>query len=321
MDNKKTLHAFKKDFKHENACLRHILDIRVPDKKCLTLNCPGRTDVDYIRCGKKRAFYCRQCFKRYHPCVDTFLEFIKIDLDEAFQIIYQMLSNRNGISSNEIYRNYAPSYPTAHSFPIKIGNAMGVCLTDKFEKCNSEVDESWVNTSTKGLGKAFKMNKDVEKEQNKRGKGSYTQTPVLCIVTRNGACKLFQLQAVDSKNIINLILDNVSTTCNIYTDENAIYNELTEHGYNHQTVKHGTPKNRQWTNGPASTNSCENIFSQLKKLLEGTHRYISEDNLQSICNLVAFKHTYRSETDYGFSKLFDRMPPLSLSYASFKNVA
>lgn len=306
MNTKISLKSFRKVFKTENDCLQVLLNIRIPDKKCLTKDCPGRTDRDFRRCKEKRAYFCRICFKRFHPCVDSCFEKIKFEIPDAFEILFRMLFCRDGITPGEISREfgYAPTscYYLTHKLMQGVIPSLGFKLRGSLEG-----DETFGNTSTKGLG---------PHEINPRGKGSFIKTPILGLIERNGRCKLFTLIATDRNTIIPLIREHVEEGSTIYTDENSVYSILPKLNYKHEYVKHKA-RPREWTKGSASTNSAENLFSNLKRMIEGTHRYVTEPELQNYCNLIAFKHSFREDIDYGFSRILNSLPPLSSRYQSF----
>ncbi len=307
MINYLTTKDFAKYYGTENKSLKALLDFRRNGvDKCFNPDCTGLIDKYYELRKDKPAFICRRCIRSIHPMVGTFLEGSHLKLDEIFQIIFTMLYSRNGVAANEIRRMYGYSSRTVFKLYKKIREAMGQCLD--FELCNSavEIDESYISTGTKGMGR---------KHQFRKGRGSEKHTSILAIVERKGAVKLIVIPSTNAESIIGRIRETVNTSSLIYTDSWPAYESLKKFGYNHSTVNHSI----EFVNGSASTNTAENIFSNFKRLNIGTHRNISERFLQGYLYESAFRHTYRFEPDYGFATLLQRLPPLGDHYRKLFN--
>jgi transposase-like protein len=299
-----TLKNFKKQFGTESACRKELLEYRKPESgKCINPKCLGTIEKYYKPLSKRKAFNCSRCLHHFYPMVDTIFDHSHVELNDWFEIIFLNLSNRNGMSANEIHRNYGYSYPTALRMQHAIRQLMGDCLDFDLQNTVVEVDESYVKTGTKGLNRHYKFG---------TGRGSERHTSILTITERHGVAKLFVIDATDAENILPIILEHIPKSTIIYTDSFPVYRKLSsnEYGYRHAMVNHDL----EFVNDSASTNSAENVFSNFKRIITGTYRNVSENKLQLYLWESAFKHSYRNEADYGFENLLKAMPSLADSY-------
>ena len=94
MKNKVSMKSMKKQmFSSPAACLHTLMNYRTSKgDKCLNPECDGIIEKDYFKMNTKRAFYCRQCFQKFFPCVDSLFHGMHIDIEEAFEIIFLLLS-------------------------------------------------------------------------------------------------------------------------------------------------------------------------------------------------------------------------------------
>lgn len=301
-----TINDFKRRFGTKSACLEYLLKQRMsPDGQCFNPKCNAAIDDYYHLLKGKTAFICSRCLGHFHPMVNSIFDHSHIPINIWFEIIYKILYSRNGISAFEIHRTHGYSYTTVFRMLHAIREFMAECLDFELEGTVVEVDESYISTGNKGLGRHFRFH---------TGRGSEKHTSILAITERKGVAKLFIIPSTTATDILPVILENIPTTTIIYTDSWDAYNKLTELGYEHAMVNHSI----EFVNESASTNTSENVFSNLKKVIGATHRNVSEGKLQLYLNENAFRHSFRFESDYGFKKLMERLSPLS-EYYTFKS--
>ncbi len=80
----------------------------------------------------------------------------------------------------------------------------------------------------------------------------------------------------------------------LHTDESRAYRSVAPYFTAHRTVNHSEG---QYMHNGATTNPAENYFSQLKRLLDGTHHNVSRAHLQRYLNEFDFRHTTRKLDD------------------------
>ena len=73
-----------------------------------------------------------------------------------------------------------------------------------------------------------------------RGRGTLSteKPPILGLIQRGGEVVIHMLENVQQKTIQPIIKRFVAKGSTLYTDEYAIYNRVTEWGYDHHTVNH-----------------------------------------------------------------------------------
>src|SRR5262249_34238697 len=141
-------------------------------------------------------------------------------------------------------------------------------------------------------------------------------TPILSMVERNGRAKIYKVNGDDAENLLPKI-EEIPKSTQIYTDQWGAYNSLAEDGWKHQTVNHNSKdRKKRYVDGSASTNNTECVFSNLKGMIGGTYRNVSDSRLQLYLNEHSFRHSFRMEKDYGFEILMRSLIPLSEVYAS-----
>jgi transposase-like protein len=107
-----------------------------------------------------------------------------------------------------------------------------------------EVDEAYVVAGFKGqpLKVAQKGRKGRRRRlKGKPGRGTLDKErpPIFGIVQRSGQVIIKMLENVQQATIKPLIEQTIAFGTQVYTDEYAIYNRLSQWGYQHKSVCHG----------------------------------------------------------------------------------
>ncbi|MCW3084239.1 MAG: transposase [Bacteroidetes bacterium] len=299
-----TTQVFKKKYGTEEHCLKALLEFRMSeDRICFSPNCDAPIDRYYHRLRGKKAFICSKCLKHVYPMVDSIFDHTHVAINDWFEIMFKMVYSRNGISAKEIHRTYGFSYPTVFRVLNAIRQLMDECLDFEFANTVVEIDESYVPTGGKGMGRHFYMG---------RGRGNQRNTTILAIIERRGKCKMFVIPSADADTIIPIITANVPVSTTISTDTWGAYNKLKSLGYDHVMVNH---HKHEFTRENASTNSAENAFKNFKSMIEGTYRNVTQKTLPNYLSEFSFRHTFRYDYDYGFHELLKRLPSLTHTYS------
>lgn len=297
-----SLQSFKKQYGNEKACLHALLKYRISeDGQCFNPNCTANINKFYRPLNNRKSFLCASCLTHIYPMSQSIFDHTHVPITHWFEIMYKFCMSRNGISAKELHYQYGISYKTIFRMLHSIRELMSECLDFDFSNSHIEIDESFVSTGNKGLTRHYKF---------KRGRGCEKNATILCISERGGKAKLFIIEAADSATIIPIILENVPTSSLIFTDSWPAYNQLKSVGYTHEMVNHSV----EFVNGSASTNTCENIFSNFKRMFNGTYRNMSDGKLANYLSEFSFRHSHREEIDFGFEKLLQALPSLSLAY-------
>jgi len=309
MEKKITNEFQKKKYGTALKCRTALLNFRMgTERVCFNPRCKASIDKYYSPLPARKAFICRRCLGHFYPMAGSIFGNTHIDEVHLFEIAYLMLSSRNGIAAKEVERMYGYGYPAIHRLMHLIRSLMGQCLEWSFDNdAVLEIDESFVKTGNKGLGRHHHF---------KPGRGSEKHSTILVIAERVGKAKLYVIPSADAETIIPLLEEQIDKSSLLITDDWSAYNGLKARGYSHIQVNHNEkdPKFR-YKNGMASTNTAENIFSNLKRSIKGTYRSTSRQYLQYYLNEYAFRHSFRNEPDYGFSILMQNLGSLSEYYA------
>jgi transposase len=311
MEKKTSIEDHQKDYSTLLKCQLKLLDARKNDKgKCFNPRCPGGfVEKHYKPINNSNGILCKICLGHFHPTVSSPMEHSHIDLVHWFHIIYLMLASRNGISANEVTRHYNYGPSAIFYMMHKIRAWMGECIDFDFQNAVVEIDESYIKTHTKGLGRHHRF---------KHGRGSERNSNILVIKQRGAGVKLFPMSSSETDSILPIIRNEIHTDskCIIITDEWKAYHSLKDEGYVHFVVNHSEDVNKQlrYKNGIACTNNGENIFSIVKRSIKGSHINISEKYLPNYLNEIAFRITFKDEKDYGFEILLKKLMPLSEHY-------
>lgn len=307
-----TIQNFKKKYGSENDCLNALLRFRMnEDGLCFNPSCKSPIDKYYHRLRSRKAFICSRCLKHVYPMAGSIFDHSHIPIADWFLIVFKILYCRNGVSANELHREFGYSYRSIFRMLHQIRALMMDCMDFELANTVIEIDESYVLTGTKGLGKHYPFT---------RGRGSLRSTSILGIVERRGFAKFIVIPDTTAETIIPEITNNIPDTTLIFTDSWGAYKQLKKLGYKHAVVNHSKFEFVDYETS-ASTNTAEAAFSNLKRAVRGTWRQVTEGKLQNYLNEQAFRHSYRHETDYGFDILMKCFPPLSNVYGENKIAA
>jgi transposase len=248
-----TLSEFRRKYSTERACLKALLEFRMNETRlCFNHQCQAPIDRFYKPHKKRKAFLCARCLRHIFPMAGTMFDHTHVPLQNWFELIFQFLLSRNSVSAFEVCRTLGCSYPTAFRVMHAIRKQMLACLHFDLDNTVVEIDESYIKTGTKGLGRHYDFG---------RGRGSLHTTTILAIVERRGRAKMFVIPSAEASSILPIIKENVPKETIIYTDCWRAYSKLKDMGYKHMMVNHEV----SYVDGPASTNSCEGLFGIMKR--------------------------------------------------------
>jgi transposase-like protein len=109
-----TLHELMETFPTEDSCKQFLKDRRWPDGKIFCPRC-GNHKI-YTLAGRPWHWQCAKCSKsgyRFSVIAGTIFENTNYPLKTWFQVLWQMLNSKKGVSAMQIQRQIGSSYPTA----------------------------------------------------------------------------------------------------------------------------------------------------------------------------------------------------------------
>lgn len=258
------------EFPDNESCLKEILYRKYPNFIC---KC-GRTKLYRL---KNRPVYACACGFQLNPLVGTPMQNTKIPLTYWFYVIYVMSQTKSGVSAASIQRHLGVKYETAWRMMMKIREVMTdiVPLTGAIE-----ADETYMRAKPWRTVRPLAYN-------------GRAQT-VFGIIERGGRAKAFVIPTNSKYYLLKTLETNIDKPAVIYTDGYTAYQDLGKK-YNHKTIQHSKG---EYVNGEIHTNTIENLWSQIKRGLQGVYRVVHPEYLQH----------YLDEYTWRYSHRFDKSP-------------
>jgi transposase len=289
-----TIAQFFKQFPDDEACLRHLFEIRFGQG----FECPscGRASK-WFRIKAERAYSCQFCGHHLHPTVGTPFEQTRTPLQMWFYAIFLFTTTRNGVAAKELQRQIGVTYKTAWRMAHLIREHMAdvdgeAPLGGPFKTV--EVDETYIGGVEHGAGTGSKSNK----------------TAIMGMVERDGSLITKVIPNRRKSTLQHHVIENVKPYTEVHTDDFVSYSglELTKGRYWHKTVNHSAGE--YVTKSGVSTNSIEGFWSQLKRTISGTHIQVSGKHLWKYAKEAEYRFNRRDCGETMLSELLSTFGPL-----------
>jgi transposase-like protein len=279
--------SFLLNFNSEEACERHLIEIRFPDgMRCLRC---GSQNIGE-RLPTRRAYQCRDCRFFNRPTAGTLFHRTRTTLLQWFIAIFLMATDKRGLSALYLGEQIEVSYPTAWAMLQRMRRAMA--KRDAAYKLRGyvEIDEMFIGSPS---------------EATKRGRGT-EKTPVLVAVSytpikgKEEVTGFAKLQAVDSvteATVLKFVKAQVEPGSTIRTDGLSVYPVLERHGFKHD--QEPVKKRKAHLVLP----HVHTFISNLRAFVQGTHHGLSETHLQHYLD----EFCYRFNRRHRHGELFDRL--------------
>lgn len=244
--------------------------------------CPscGRAS-NWYRIEAERAYSCQWCGYHLHPTVGTPFEQTRTPLQLWFYAIHLFTTTRNGVAAKELERQLGVTYKTAWRMAGLIREHMakvddrhsGDRVGGYFHTV--EIDETFVGGAAEGKGRGYKGNKTI----------------VAGLLDRGGDIVTKVIPNVRKEILHGLVFDHVRSGSTINTDDAYGYHGLGKFGFRHVTVDHRAGEYAR-PDG-AGVNGVENFWSQLKRMINGTHIHVSAKHLWKYAKEAEFRFNLR----------------------------
>lgn len=265
-------------------------------------------------CGRRHAnhrsngrWQCAKCGKSFSVLQGTIFENTKVPLRKWFIAMYEIASNKKGVSSSQIARDINVTQKTAWFMLQKIRTLMKQDMNGQLSGI-VECDEMYHG------GKETNKH-ECRKQENTQGRSLKVKTPVF------GMCEC-KYEEVDGKRfantfvramvvrdtkqstIIPIITRNITKGTMVVTDELNIYNAI-PNVYDHRTVCH---KSKEFSKGNGiCTNHIEGFWGTMRRMVVGVYHKIGRVYLQHYVDEAVFRHNTRNCTNgERFQMLFSR---------------
>jgi len=293
----RSLLEFQREFSTEEACARHLREIRWPNG----FKCP--------RCGDEKAWFirtrkildCKGCRAKVSLTAGTIFHRTRTPLVKWYWLIYHMAMDKVGVSISEMQRVLAiRDYKTAWLMAHKVRKAMADRDAQYGLAGLIELDDSFFGP--KG---------------SKRGRGSERKSTVLCAVSlyrdRSGRERpgFAHMQVVDtaSAKAIEGFLDRLG--CGVTTpDGRQLMEAIRSDGwksYGKVAAEKAMTHYKVVLRDPKAAGKLlpwvHRVISNAKAVIRGAHRGVSEKHLQSYLSEVCYRFNRR----FWERELFDRL--------------
>jgi transposase-like protein len=285
MIKKYNINQFRKDYPDDDACLHKLFELRYSNLVCPKCD----SDKPFTRVKNRRSYQCPCCAFQLYPTAGTPFHNCKKPLTYWFYAIFLMTTTRNGVAAKELERLLNISYPTALRMAHQVKKLMGANNKEKLTGI-VEIDESYSG------GKFALMNKSRrQKHLAEDGTFMDNKTGIMGFVSRDGEVRTEVMN--DAKTFKERVRNHVAPEAIVVTDSHAGYVGLDAEYFKHEVINKlaGEYRREEW-----HTNTIEGFWSQLKRMLKGTHIHCQAKYLQLYADEAAFRYMNRKRQDEMF---------------------
>jgi len=236
-----------------------------------------------VCCNKPRQPY------RFSVTVGTIFDNTKYPLKTWFEVLWQMLNSKKGVSALQIQRQIGcKAYRTA--WP-------GICVIACVHPCTIPISVNlWVSSKWTKLSLAERTrNRHWDKKSHVTGGIGSGKVGVIGAISRKGNVVCQIIENTDAVTLNRFVRKAVSDKVDLVaTDEHGGYGYLETLGYHHESVNHSAG---EYVRGEVHTNNLENFWSLLKRGVIGTYHHVSKKYLPLYLAEFQFRHNNRKNAD------------------------
>jgi transposase-like protein len=267
-------------FADPTSCREYLVARRWPNG----VTCPRCGSADVLFLEKYNRWHCREKHKapQFTLKTGTIMEDSPIGLDKWMMAMWQIVNCKNGISSYEVHRAIGITQKSAWFLDHRIRFALHQGSFDNMMTGEVEADETFIG------GKARNMHKD-KRATKTTGTGGKDKTMVLGILERGGKVRTKVIDSRKKKALQAEVRQHVEAGSALYTDALKSYEGLDE--FQHQVVDHAV----EYVRGQVHTNGLENIWSLVKRQINGTYISVEPFHLFRYLDEQAWRYNHRKD--------------------------
>ena len=305
-------------FTSDEKCKQAIIESRWGVGKEQDVVCPY-CGKHHCKMSKNGRFHCTECNKNFSCLVGTIFENTKLPLIKWFLAMYFISSHKKGISSYQLARNVEVTQNTAWYMLQKIRLLYPQSDAEAFEG-TVECDEVYIGGKEKWKHKSMRT-------PHTQGRSTLTKTPVFGMMERNtitikgkvvniSYVHAFVVENTNKATLQPIIQQFVADGSRVITDELNAYNGLSELGYTHAVVNHGT---EEYANGDVFTNSIEGFWSHFRRMIVGCYHDVSDEHLQQYIDEAVYRwNTRKMSESERFAHMFAKSIGLVRKWSEIK---
>ncbi len=281
-----TLRQLMATFPTDDSCKQFLMEHRWHDGPVACPKC-GNPAVYKLH---TRPFHwlCKLCKNyRFSVISGTIFENTKYPLKSWFEVLWQMLNSKKGVSALQIQRQIGSgAYKTAWYMCHRLRAAM---KDPDFRQLMGivEVDETFLGGKDK--------NRHWDKKSHVTGGIGSGKVGVIGAISRKGNVVCQIIENTDAATLNRFVRKAVSDKVDLVaTDEHGGYGYLEALGYHHESVSHSAG---EYVRGEVHTNNLENFWSLLKRGVIGTYHHVSKKYLPLYLAEFQFRFNNRENPD------------------------
>ena len=297
--NLQSLFDFLKSNPSEQDCINYFEERRWKGK----VISPFDPFSKVYKCANNR-YKCKNTGKYFTVKTGTIFRNSNISLQKWFLALYILSNYKRGFSSCQLAKEIKTTQKTAWFVLHRLRDIFDLPKFKVMLENSVEVDETFIG----GKNKNRHWNKKVP---NSQGRSWKDKVPVLGIIERDGNLICQVVPNTKQETVNPIIRANVKEGSNIYTDEWYRHGDLYK-DFNHEIVNHSI---KQYVNGKVSTNTIENRWSHLKRMVR-TYICISRKYSQKYLDEFTLRfNTRKYKSEERFDLVLLASVGKSLSYS------
>ena len=294
------LNQFRNLFPDEGACRRYLEKVIWPSGRVCP-HCGGLKSWLLTGESTRPGLYeCGGCAGQFTVTTKTPMHSTKLPLRTWLLAMYFMVNSSKGISSVFLAKWLGVNQKSAW----KLGHAIRAMMSVHAEAVG--LLSGIVELDEKYLGGKPRFQHGVK---HPRGSGS-PKTCVHVAVSRKGAVKTGILDGNSYAEMAPHILQTVSPSARIMTDQLRTYRAIGKEFAGHESVNHGA---KEYARGEAHINTAESFNAILERAKQGVFHFVSRQHIPRYLSEVAFRWNNRvpvKKKRNGLSKIVMQAKPV-----------